>query len=355
MKNLPIADSALLTAGMTALGLVFCLLLAKPLPAHALFKQAQATPALAAAPNTQTIIGGQPAEPGEWPWQAVVMVGSRFCGGILIQEQWLLTAAHCLYTRNDQLYAPATLQVILGEYHLDNAEGHEQYHQVDLLIPHPDYDAAIYDNDIALIHLVTPALLNPYVLPIPLLVSPTDDDLIAPDKLVTVIGWGVTNRGVGLSPILQEVALPVVTNATCNQSYGTITANMLCAGYAIGGKDSCQGDSGGPLMAADNQGGWKLAGIVSFGAGCAEPLFYGVYSRVSRYVDWIQQTTALATPAPTTTLTPTTTPPGTAAPTITPLSPTPTVTATSTPTPLVTPDSNDATSSMQSYLPLIYP
>uniref|UniRef100_A0A3Q1EUP0 trypsin n=1 Tax=Acanthochromis polyacanthus TaxID=80966 RepID=A0A3Q1EUP0_9TELE len=85
---------------------------------------------------------------------------------------------------------------------------------------------------------------------------------------------------------LQEVNVPIVTNSDCSNSYGGITDNMICAGLTEGGKDSCQGDSGGPLV-SKNDSIWVLAGVVSFGNGCAEPNFPGVYARVSQYQSWI--------------------------------------------------------------------
>jgi len=97
---------------------------------------------------------------------------------------------------------------------------------------------------------------------------------------------------------LQEVDVPIVSNATCNTSYGgEITANMICAGYAQGGKDACYGDSGGPLFVPDETGtGWVQVGVVSWGEGCALPNYYGVYARVSRYQSWIESYVGTAPP-----------------------------------------------------------
>ena len=106
-----------------------------------------------------------------------------------------------------------------------------------------------------------------------------------------MIGWGARSedsREGLLSYDLQQVELPVVSEEDCTTSMGRmINENLLCAGYIEGGKDACHGDSGSPLMVPDGSGGWQLAGIVSFGIGCARPTFYGVYTRVSQYNDWI--------------------------------------------------------------------
>jgi hypothetical protein len=114
-----------------------------------------------------------------------------------------------------------------------------------------------------------------------------------------VSGWGATAEGGSSAAILQKVRVPIVSNTTCNAAYGGgITANMLCAGLVEGGKDSCQGDSGGPLVVPDGSG-WRLAGVVSFGNGCARPNFYGVYTRISSFTTWItSQVGAPPTPTP---------------------------------------------------------
>jgi hypothetical protein len=127
--------------------------------------------------------------------------------------------------------------------------------------------------------------------------------------------------------VLMKVMVPIIANATCKQSYGSLTDNMLCAGYMEGGKDACFGDSGGPLVVPENPG-WRLAGIVSFGYECALPNYPGVYVRVPRFVTWIEQQTGPLEVTPTPSATPTPTPT---------LTPTPTQTPTQTPTPTLTP------------------
>ena len=105
------------------------------------------------------------------------------------------------------------------------------------------------------------------------------------------MGWGLTAENGLTSTHLREVTVPVVTNAVCSAGYAsdgiTIADTMLCAGSAQGGKDSCQGDSGGPIAIKDTNGTWKQIGVVSFGIGCARPNKYGVYTRVSEFIDWI--------------------------------------------------------------------
>ncbi|MCE7982649.1 MAG: serine protease [Caldilinea sp. CFX5] len=257
--------------------------------------------------RTIDIVGGQPADPGEWPWQAFVRAGPYMCGGSLIHEQWVVTAAHCVVNKQNVVLAPADITVTLGEHDRTKVEGTEQKIGVMRVIPHPAYQAPWNDNDIALLQLATPAVLGPAVATVEPLVSPTFDAFVAPGAQSFVTGWGVTVEGGSVATELQEVMAPIVSNEKCQAVYGQITMTMLCAGYDEGGKDSCQGDSGGPLVVQADDNRWKLAGIVSFGYGCARPGFYGVYTRVSGYVSWLTEQIN-GQPATVTTPTPTPTP-----------------------------------------------
>jgi len=251
-------------------------------------------------PASPVIIGGQPAEVGEWPWQAHINAGSRFCGGVLVAPIWVLTAAHCLYDRNRQLVTEE-IWVTLGDYDQAISEPSEQRYRVQQVILHPSYNAVYYYHDIVLLQLSESAYLTTAVAPILPIVSPADDLLVVEGTLATVTGWGVTSEQGARSAPLMEVAVPLISNAACNRVYGTITDDLLCAGYDEGGKDSCQGDSGGPLVVPDGAGGWKLAGLVHSGFGCARPGYYGIYLRASTYAAWWEQYTG----APSLALTPT--------------------------------------------------
>ncbi|MCB9079558.1 MAG: trypsin-like serine protease [Anaerolineaceae bacterium] len=245
--------------------------------------------------NQPNIVGGQPADPYEYPWQALVLFDGYLCGGSLIDAEWVLTAAHCVYN-GSTVYDPSVFDISLGEHYLYSSDGTEQYKTVDQVIPHPSYNANTSDYDVALLHLSSPAVLNSAVATIAL--SSVAD---VEGELSTVTGWGTTSYGGSISDELMEVQVPIVSNATCAASYGSsITDSMLCAGYAEGGKDSCQGDSGGPLIISDGGGGFKQAGVVSWGFGCAEPNYYGVYARISTVKNWIDSyVNDNATPTPT--------------------------------------------------------
>ena len=195
------------------------------------------------------IVGGTITSPNEFPWQALLEIGYSMCGGSLIDEEWVLTASHCVEGMTaDQatVYLGVHDQVALNSI----ANPYLQTKSVSQIIMHASYDAYSYDYDIALLKLTTPAMLTPGVQIIPLATTASNSDLYAASTMLTVSGWGTTSFGGVVSQYLQKVNVPVVSNTTCNTMYGGgITARMMCAGDTInGGEDSCQGDSGGPLI-----------------------------------------------------------------------------------------------------------
>uniref|UniRef100_A0A3P9AYB0 Peptidase S1 domain-containing protein n=1 Tax=Maylandia zebra TaxID=106582 RepID=A0A3P9AYB0_9CICH len=232
--------------------------------------------------NTR-IVGGQVAPVGSWPWQVSLQrFGSHFCGGSLINSQWVLTAAHCFRSST-----PTGLTVNLGLQSLQGSNPNAASRTVTQIIKHPNYNSGTNDNDICLLQLSSPVNFSSYISPVCLAAS---DSIFYSGVNSWVTGWGDIGRGVPLpSPQnLMEVEVPVVGNRQCNCNYGvgSITDNMICAGLSAGGKDSCQGDSGGPMVIKQS-GRWIQAGVVSFGEGCALPNFPGVYARVSQYQTWI--------------------------------------------------------------------
>ncbi|XP_062992942.1 serine protease 27-like [Elgaria multicarinata webbii] len=246
--------------------------------------------------NSPRIVGGQAAAYGSWPWQVAIFQGGYFiCGGSLIAEQWVLSAAHCF------LGSTATSQydLLLGAYELLNLTSTVVESSVEQILTHPDYNGkAGSSGDIALLELRAPVNFTKNILPTCLPDSSAQFPLNA-DCWVT--GWGNIQEGVLLpSPLtLQEVKLPLMSQAACNNIFNShpvgvlgknpIKPDMICAGNQNSGKDSCQGDSGGPLV-CKLQGRWTQAGVVSWGVGCASPFHPGVYTSVPFYANWIQAT-----------------------------------------------------------------
>ncbi len=242
----------------------------------------------------ERIVGGNEATPGEWPWMASVQLvvsadeTAHWCGGSLIDDDWVLTAAHCVKNipvGNGQTVnlASSDLKVLLGQHRQSGGGG--EWKQVTRIIAHEGYQDTVYGSDIALLQLSS-ASDQPTVT----LAANADASLFAPGVSATVTGWGNLSSGGNSPDALHEVDVPIVSNAIANrpESYGGIISDtMLAAGFATGGRDSCQGDSGGPLVVRDGQGGYVQAGIVSFGQGCAEPDKYGIYTRVASYYDWV--------------------------------------------------------------------
>uniref|UniRef100_A0A673K072 Zgc:165423 n=1 Tax=Sinocyclocheilus rhinocerous TaxID=307959 RepID=A0A673K072_9TELE len=246
------------------------------------------------APLNTKIVGGTNASAGAWPWQASLhMYGSHFCGGSLINSEWVLSAANCFPSHS---LNPTSYTVYLGQQSKKLTNSNELSRKVSEIILHPDYDNLPHDNDMALLHLSSPVNFTNYIQPVCLAAEGSTFN----SDTMWVTGWGNANSGVFLihcfaeQQILQEVDVPVVGNSKCNCLYEElITDNMMCAGPLEGGKDSCQyrqyiGDSGGPMVIKQGSK-WIQAGIVSFGEGCAQPNFPGVYTRVSKYQNWINQ------------------------------------------------------------------
>ncbi|CAN9505132.1 unnamed protein product [Ophioblennius macclurei] len=237
------------------------------------------------APLNNRIVGGEDANPGSWPWQiSLHFRNSHFCGASLINEEWALSAAHCFPRSIMSNQRDLTVYIGRDTQQLNNDD--EVSRTVAQIINHPDYSADRSDNDIALLRLSSPVTFTDYIRPVCLAGA---GSTFGAGVITWVTGWGTMNVGEPLDfpQRLQEVDVPIVSNADCNDVYGIITSNMLCAGLSQGGKDSCQGDSGGPMV-VKNGTLWIECGVVSFGRGCADAGFPGVYARVSQYESWIK-------------------------------------------------------------------
>jgi len=228
-------------------------------------------------PNRVTkIVGGQETEVNEYPWQVGLVSSwgtSPWCGGSLISNQYVMTAAHCT-----EGSSPSDIRVLLGEHDISDAENYIV--PISQIIDHPNYNFPF--NDYSILKLTSPITFSETISPI-CLPAITSEQYVG--ELATVTGWGTLSSG-GSSPnVLQEVDVTVLSNADCKNSYSEISDVHICA--ADNGKDSCQGDSGGPLIAPEN-GRYALIGVVSYGIGCAQPDYPGVYARVTTVKDWIQ-------------------------------------------------------------------
>ncbi|MFB7665564.1 trypsin-like serine protease [Kitasatospora sp. NPDC056138] len=283
---MPILDAhpAVLPRRRRRRAVALALLAALPVPLIAL---SAAVPAAA----QRRVVGGAAVSTAAHPW--MVALSSRreygnarsgqFCGGTLVAPTKVVTAAHCFYDEsNGRRVDRPGLRVIVGRDDLTRRDGREV--EVREVRIHPNYAYAANMQDVAVLTLAEPqpatAVLD--------YLSPGETEPYAPGTRAQVFGWGDTRGDGSYSNTLRSVEVPIVADEICAHAYpggpdGAFDARgMVCAGEEHGGKDACQGDSGGPLVVAG-----RLAGLVSWGTGCADANHPGVYTRVAAVSEWL--------------------------------------------------------------------
>ncbi|XP_072225828.1 tryptase-like [Leuresthes tenuis] len=247
------------------------------------------TGGLLGAKVRSSIIGGEDAKNGSWPWMVHLNITTENglrkwrCGGSLLNKKWVLTAAHCW----DEQLQPSLRRsgAWVGSHALQKAS--VDYMSITHVIRHNEFRvlSSGYENDIALIKLKRKVKSSPLVAAVSL---PSADDTFDSSSECWITGWGHIGKDVPLPDpeVLQQLKIPIISQQTCSTTYGKkLPSNLLCAGYRAGGKDACKGDYGGPLVCRTAKG-FVQVGIMSSG-GCGLPDNPGLYTQVSKYLEFI--------------------------------------------------------------------
>ena len=237
------------------------------------------------------IVGGSSASPGDFPWQVSIQgTFTGLCGGALISNEWVLTAAHCVdkHLLDSGELKPGMSITVFRPEESGGRWGNQR--PVEYGYVHSDYSLTDPGQpfDVALLKLGRSFDLSPSNFSI--LATEIVDGLFANANTCSVVtGWGAVSDGGASSPTMKMATVPIRAMEECRAAYPSenISTHHICAGYDNGGTDSCQGDSGGPLVVRGGPTGWIQIGVVSWGYGCAVPGQYGVYQRVGLVSDWI--------------------------------------------------------------------
>ncbi|XP_009578755.1 PREDICTED: transmembrane protease serine 9, partial [Fulmarus glacialis] len=228
------------------------------------------------------IVGGSEASRGEFPWQVSLQENNEhFCGAAVLTEKWL-GGGRTLHPFQD----PSMWAAYTGTTSLRGSDSGAVKMGITRIILHPSYNADTADYDVAVLELKRPVTFTKYIQPVCL---PDAGHHFPTSKKCLISGWGYLREDFLVKPeFLQKATVELLDQTLCSSLYShVLTDRMLCAGYLEGKIDSCQGDSGGPLVCEEPSGKFFLAGIVSWGIGCAEARRPGVYTRVTKLRDWI--------------------------------------------------------------------
>ncbi|XP_078136416.1 chymotrypsin-like elastase family member 1 [Sander vitreus] len=240
--------------------------------------------------HNERVIGGHDAKPNTWRWQASLQYDSysdgyfyHICGGTIISNFYIMTAAHCILSMDASLY-----RVVVGDYNLYEYDGSEQFSRVEMIHVHPGWTEDLSKgNDIALLRLANPVTDNGYVA---IATLPYPHEMLPHEFTCYITGWGLIDYIGSIPAILQVAPINVVEHSVCSQPnwWGSnALETMVCAG-GDGVISGCQGDSGGPLSCFTN-GAWTVHGVVSYGPSgeCNQVTKPTVFTRVSSFEDWI--------------------------------------------------------------------
>ncbi|XP_064482596.1 prostasin-like [Ornithodoros turicata] len=235
--------------------------------------------------RNERIVGGTQAAPGEFPWQVAVFKRGHFaCAASVIDEAWVVTAAHCADLDLGSYY------LLFGKEELLPFEKTQQMRAINKIRIHPNYSLKTMEYDVALMRLSEPLIFTDYIAPVCL--PEVHEDYT--NLTCTATGWGYMEKDKSPARLLQKVDLPIWSNKDCaaiHEHYKNVSDATLCAGYRGGGRSICYGDSGGPLVCRRTNAGWVLIGISSWVDICAAPNQPAVFVRVTSVVNWVLSTT----------------------------------------------------------------
>uniref|UniRef100_A0A1I7UEG4 Neurotrypsin n=1 Tax=Caenorhabditis tropicalis TaxID=1561998 RepID=A0A1I7UEG4_9PELO len=238
----------------------------------------------AAKSRIARVVGGFETIPGAFPWTAALrnkMTKAHHCGASILDRTHLITAAHC-FEEDERV---TSYEMVVGDWDNNSTDGNEQVFKLQRIHFYPLYKD-IFSHDIAILEIPYPGInFNEYAQPICL---PSNDFVYTPGRQCVVSGWG--SMGLQYAQRLQAALIPIIDRFDCvnsSQIYTSMSRSAFCAGYLEGGIDSCQGDSGGPFACRRDDGAFVLAGVISWGDGCAQKKQPGIYTMVAPYLSWI--------------------------------------------------------------------